>query len=268
MILNDSISCEYTNVWFSSVTTCMQLLLCRLWSVIQTPQSHLPQTSYPPQPQRCPQALQLPGTTGQELLRADDGAGTLLQAGGPAAQAYLAAVVCHRAGSSCLFNTLQETAVPVAQQLSGGYMFKVCGRVVVVGRFTAMHQQHSPYTHNKLQECPDSDLLMCFDDAFLSSSTLELPCIRSPSMCTATQAAGELEGWELPKGISLPVLMCRGEDGDLSEASLQAAAARVADSRTVTFARAGNCMHIDASELFLTRVDEFMLQVEAKLINA
>lgn len=57
--------------------------------------------------------------------------------------------------------------------------------------------------------------------------------------------------------------MCRGEDGDLSDASLQAAAAMVPNGRTVTFQRAGNCVHIDASELFLTKVDEFMLQVEA-----
>lgn len=74
----------------------------------------------------CPQALQLPGSAGQDLLAADSGSATLLQGGTAAAQAYLANVVCHRAGSSCLFNSLQETAVPVAQQLSGGYMFKVC----------------------------------------------------------------------------------------------------------------------------------------------
>lgn len=75
--------------------------------------------------------MQLPGTAAQELLAADDGAGTLLQAGGAAAQTYLASVVCHRAGSSCLFNSLQETAVPVAQQLSGGFMFKVGGGLLV-----------------------------------------------------------------------------------------------------------------------------------------
>lgn len=71
------------------------------------------------------QALQLPGTLGQDLLAADDAAGTLLQRDSAATQAYLSSVVCHRAGSSCLFNSLQDTAVPVVQQLSGGYMFKV-----------------------------------------------------------------------------------------------------------------------------------------------
>lgn len=82
------------------------------------------------------------------------------------------------------------------------------------------------------------------------------------------QAAGELSGWELPTSISLPVLLCRGEDGDLSETSLQAAAGRLTDARTVTFERAGNCMHIDASELFLTKLDEFMLQIEATVLAA
>lgn len=92
-----------------------------------------------------------------------------------------------------------------------------------------------------------------------------VPLTRTPFIL---QAAGELKGWELPAGIPLPALLCRGKDGDLSETSLQAAAERMPDARTVTFARAGNCMHIDASELFLTKVDEFMLQVEANVLAA